>query len=248
MTDSLPDLYTRLASWWPLLSGPEDYAAEAAFYRDLLLEACAAPPETVLELGSGGGNNASHLKAHFQLTLVDISPAMLEVSRALNPDCEHLEGDMRSLRLGREFDSVFVHDAVMYMTTRDDLRRAMVTAYVHCKAGGVALFAPDHVRETLQPRTDWGGRDEGERGVRYLEWDWDPDPDDTTYLGDYAYLLREGADVRCIYDRHVFGVFPRASWMELLTEVGFRPRRVTSEGSGLEGEWEVFVGLKAGEP
>jgi SAM-dependent methyltransferase len=247
MTDSLPDLYTRLATWWPLLSGPEDYAAEAAFYRDLLLEACAAPPRTVLELGSGGGNNASHLKAHFRLTLVDLSPAMLEVSRALNPECEHLEGDMRSVRLGREFDSVFVHDAVMYMTTRDDLRRAMVTAYVHCKAGGAALFAPDHVRETLQPRTDWGGRDEDGRGVRYLEWDWDPDPDDTTYLGDYAYLLREGADVRCIHDRHIFGVFPRAAWMDLLTEVGFRPRRVTSEGSGLEGEWEVFVGLKAGE-
>ncbi len=247
MTDSLPDLYTRLASWWPLLSSPEEYAAEAAFYRSLLVEACAAPPQTVLELGSGGGNNASHLKARFRMTLVDLSPAMLEVSRALNPECEHLQGDMRSVRLGREFDAVFVHDAVMYMTSRDDLRRAMATAYVHCKAGGAALFAPDHVRETLRPRSDWGGHDGDGRGVRYLEWDWDPDPYDTTYLGDYAYLLREGAEVRCVYDRHVFGVFPRGAWMELLAEVGFRPRRVTAEGSGLEGEWEVFLGLKGGE-
>ena len=43
---------------------------------------------------------------------------MLELSRTLNPDCEHLEGDMRTLRLGRTFDAVLIHDAVMYMTDR----------------------------------------------------------------------------------------------------------------------------------
>ena len=65
----------------------------------------------MLELGSGGGNNASHLKAHFQLTLVDLSPAMLAVSRALNPECEHLQGDMRTVRLGRRFDAPTDHIA-----------------------------------------------------------------------------------------------------------------------------------------
>jgi len=90
-----PRLYTDLASWWPLLSDPDgdDYAEEAAFARQVLIDACDAPPRTLLELGSGGGNNASHLKAHFQLTLVDLSPDMLAVSRALNPECDHVEGD-----------------------------------------------------------------------------------------------------------------------------------------------------------
>jgi hypothetical protein len=37
---------------------------------------------------------------------------MLEVSRRLNPDCEHPPGDIRSVRLGRTFDVVFVHDAI----------------------------------------------------------------------------------------------------------------------------------------
>ena len=76
----------------------------------------------MLELGSGGGNNASHLKRRFQLTLVDRSPEMLAVSRRLNPECEHVEGDMRTVRLGRTFDAVFVHDAIAYITTEDDLR------------------------------------------------------------------------------------------------------------------------------
>ncbi len=35
-----------------------------------------------------------------------------DTSRELNPDCEHVLGDMRTLRLGRTFDAVFVHDAV----------------------------------------------------------------------------------------------------------------------------------------
>src|SRR5690606_12595145 len=105
----------------------------------------------------GGGNNASHLKAHARLTLVEPSEGMRAVSRALNPECEHLDGDMRTVRLGRTFDAVFVHDAVAYMTTEADLRRAMATAFLHTRPGGAALFAPDHVRETFVPGTDHGG-------------------------------------------------------------------------------------------
>src|SRR6266404_5458871 len=111
----LPKLHDQLASWWPLLSPPAEYAEEAAFYEQSLLAAGDLPARTVLELGSGGGNNASHLKRHFEITLVDVSPAMLAVSRALNPECEHVRGDMRTLRLGRQFDRVFIHDAIAYM-------------------------------------------------------------------------------------------------------------------------------------
>ena len=83
------------------------------------------------------------------MVLVEPSAGMRSVSRRLNPECEHIDADMRSLRLAREFDAVFVHDAVCYMTTEADLRMAMQTAFVHCRAGGVALFAPDYVRENV---------------------------------------------------------------------------------------------------
>lgn len=128
-----PKLYSSLAPWWALVSAPEEYEEEADYYRSLLESACAGPMKTVLELGSGGGNNAWHMKQSVRMTLVDFSEEMLAVSRRLNPECEHLNGDMRSLRLHRTFDAVFVHDAVAYMTTEDDLRAAMMTAYVHCR-------------------------------------------------------------------------------------------------------------------
>ena len=76
--------------------------------------------------------------------------------------------------------------------------------------------------------TDHGGhdgRDGDPRSLRYLEWTWDPDPDDTWYVDDFAYLLREGPDEpRVVHDRHVLGLFPRATWLSLFTHVGFAPQ------------------------
>jgi SAM-dependent methyltransferase len=224
MSDALPRLYTDLASWFHLLTAPEDYAEEAAIYRDLLFASSSSRPRTLLELGSGGGNNASHLKRDFECTLVEPAPGMLELSARLNPGCEHVLGDMRSVRLGRAFDAVFVHDAVMYMTSEADLRRAMETASLHCRPGGVALFVPDCVQETFTPATDHGGHDGDGRALRYLEWSWDPDPSDTTYNVEYSYLLREGDTVTAVHDRHIEGVFPRATWLALLGAVGFEAR------------------------
>ncbi|HEX2188855.1 MAG TPA: class I SAM-dependent methyltransferase [Longimicrobiaceae bacterium] len=242
----MPKMYEELASWWPLLSAPEEYVEEAAIYERLLLEACERPPRTLLELGSGGGNNASHLKRRFRATLVDPSPGMLAHSRRLNPECEHLEGDMRTVRLGRRFDCVFVHDAVVYMTSEAELRQAVETAFAHCMPGGAALFAPDHVRESFRPGTDCGGHDGAGRGLRYLEWSWDPDPEDDTCVADYAYLLRDAdGSVRVVHDRHTEGLFSRAVWLRLLGEAGFRARSVPVEHSELEpGTYEVFVAVR----
>jgi hypothetical protein len=245
MTD-LPRLYTELADWWPVLSAPEDYAEEAAFYRQALLAAGATPPAMLLELGSGGGNNASHLKRHFRITLVDLAPGMLAVSRRLNPECEHVEGDMRSVRLGRQFDAVFIQDAIAYMQSEADLARAIATAYVHCRPGGAALFAPDCTRETFRERTDHGGHDREGRSLRYLEWTWDPDADDSTYVSLMVYVLREGqAQVRVIQDLHICGLFSHAQWIAAIAAAGFEARSLPFVHSEIPpGSAPVFLGMK----
>jgi len=215
-------LYSELADWWPLMSSPVDYAEEARQYAELLATACR--PERVLELGSGGGNNASHLKDRFDLTLVDLSPEMLEVSRALNPECSHRVGDMRSVRLGGLFDAVFIQDAIGYMTTAADLYRAIETAFAHCRPGGASLLAPDWFRERFRPRVGTGGHDQGARSLRYLEWTYDPDPTDTTVETDFAFLLRTGrGPARVVHDHHTTGLFERELWLDLCGRAGFQP-------------------------
>lgn len=238
-------LYGDLAPWFHLLTAPEDYAAEAARYRALIREA-VPDAETLLELGSGGGNNASHLKKHFACTLSDLSPQMLTLSRQLNPECEHVLGDMRSVRLGRTFDAVFVHDAVMYLTTEDDLRACMETAFAHTRPGGVALFVPDCTRETFEPGTHHGGHDGHDgRALRHLEWTHAPDPGGTTFATDHVVVVIEpGAEPRVLLDRHRYGLFPEHTWLHLLEGTGFTARVVLGDPADEDAEQPVFVGRR----
>ncbi len=239
-------LYADLAGWWPLISPPDEYAEEAAFAAGLLGSG-SAPVREVLELGSGGGHNAVYLKNRFALTLVDLSAEMLDVSRRLNPECEHLQGDMRTLRLGRTYDAVFIHDAVDYMLTTADLRRAVETAFAHCRAGAVAVFVPDATAETFEPTSGHGGSDDSTagRGARYLEWTWDPDPADSWVETVYVFVLRDtGGSVDVVHERHRTGLFPRAAWLRILTDVGFEATVVTEETSEDRTPRDVFVGRK----
>jgi hypothetical protein len=119
---------------------------------------------------------------------VDLAPGMLAASQRINPECEHVQGDMRTVRLGRAFDGIFVHATICF------------------------------------------------------------DPEDTTYTVDYAYLFREtDGSIHVEHDRHIEGLFPRQTWLDVLSNVGFLGERVPFAHSALPGrELDVFVGRRAG--
>lgn len=236
-----PLLYRDLAAWWHLFSSPADYRIETRPFRRLLTSYGTRPARSVLELGSGGGNNASYLKRWFDMTLVDQSAGMVEVSRRLNPECAHVKGDMRTVRLKRTFDRVFVHDAIMHMTSERDLLRALRTAFLHTRPGGATLVAPDCTRETWAPLTHHGGNDGADRGLRYLEWNFDPDPSDTKYEVHFAFLLRDWRGrVQAFQDVHTFGLFPKNVWLRAFRAAGFKARCVDDPGL----RRDVFVGIR----
>src|SRR5262245_19009651 len=239
----MPLAYHELAEWWPLFSPPQHYGEEAEDLLQRLREGGVAMPATLLELGSGGGSLASHLKPYFTLTLTDRSAEMLAVSQRVNPACEHIVGDRRTIRLRRTFDVVLIHDAIMYATELVSLVASLATAAIHCKPGGTVVVLPDYVRETFAPDTDHGGEDGPDgRGLRYLEWQWDPNPDDDTYLVDYAFLLRDtDGSVRALHDRHLEGLFSRDQWLECFKAAGL------ASTSTLD-KWgrDVFLASKVG--
>jgi SAM-dependent methyltransferase len=214
-------LYTDLATWWPVLSPPHEYVEEAAYALALLAYDAGGPPRTLLELGCGGGHMAHWFPPELALTLVDLSQEMIEVSRALNPGREHLQGDMRSLRLDRSFDAVLLHDAVMYLTTEDDLRAALATVAAHLRPGGAALILPDCVAEDWQPGTEAVAHALGDRQASMLEWQ--HTATGTQFLVDFALLLKDGdGPVQGAHETHVHGLFSRETWWRLLGEVGLR--------------------------
>lgn len=215
-------LYDDLAEWWPLMSPPEEYADDAERIARLLRpEGAAGGRMSLLELGSGGGHLASHLKRRFDMTLVDLSPRMLDLSRRLNPQCRHLRGDMRSLRLGETFDAVLVFDAISHMVEERDLLATLRTARAHLRAGGLGVFCPDFTAECFVPGTTVGGTDGADRGMRYLEWV-RPGIIGTAYRADLVYVLRyPDGEVRIEHDRMTLGAFSRTAWVRALAQAGF---------------------------
>jgi SAM-dependent methyltransferase len=234
-------VYGDLAEWWPLISPPAEYVEEGARLAAVFGSATPAVRE-VLDLGSGGGHVACHLKQRLSLTLVDLSGEMLAVSRRLNPECEHVRGDRRTIRLWRQFDCVLVHDAVDYMTDEDDLRQVIATAFAHCRPGGLAVFVPDHIADTFRAGSGGGGgHDATGRQASFRERTWDPDPADTWVQAEYEFFLRAAdGTVQVVREEHRLGAFGRGTWLRLLEDAGFEAR----EGRAGRMRGHLFTGRK----
>ena len=117
---------------------------------------------------------------------------MLADSRALNPELRaspgrHAHGAPRpAIRRGLRARRNLLHDDGIGPS-----RQAIETAFRSLQARWRRAVCPGlRAREFPRRGTDHGGHDAGARGMRWVEWTWDPDPGPTTaYVVDYAYLL-----------------------------------------------------------
>ena len=237
-------MYTEFARYWPVISDPADYAAEACCWRDALRGKLGPGRHEILELGVGGGNNLSYLTADFGAVGVDISPQMIEQARRLNPDVEFHAGDMRTIRLGHKFNAVIIHDAISYMLSEDDLRATFATAAEHLEPGGVLICSPDWLRESFcDPYVSHGTNSAGGVTFTTVEYTHDPDPDDTTIESLMWYIIREDGRLRVERDRHVFGLFSKATWLRVMREAGFEAETTPYDVHDDHRESYLFVGV-----
>ncbi|MBI4220016.1 MAG: class I SAM-dependent methyltransferase [Chloroflexi bacterium] len=123
----------------------KDYEAECDLLEAAFRRFGNGPVETVLDLGCGTGGHALPLsRCGYRVTGVDRSAGMLEKARekAGPAGPEFLEGDLRSLDLGRTFDAAVMMFAVLgYQVENQDVLAALRTVSRHLKPGG--LFACD---------------------------------------------------------------------------------------------------------
>jgi len=117
-------------------------------------------------------------------------------------------------------------------------------AYVHLRPGGAAIFAPDGVRDDFTDATELLECTRGSRAMRGVQWTWDPDPSDDTVQTDYAFVLRDGTRTEVAHEIHVSGMFPRATWLDLLSGVGFKTELIERPLDD-EGRTDlIFLGIK----
>ena len=235
-------LYNELAYLWPVISPAEDYTVEALYWLRAIDSKLGPGMHTLLELGVGGGHLLSYLTPHHRAEAVDVSPRMLELSQQRNPEVKHHLGDMRTVRLGRRFDAVLIHDAIGYMLTESDLRAAFETARAHLRPGGLLLVAPDMVAESFyEGKVIRWTTSAGSVTITTEEILHDPDPSDTQVESLFTYDITENGVRRVVKDLHVTGLFSIDAWTSLMEEAGFAVERTPLPGDEGYGEW-LFSG------
>jgi SAM-dependent methyltransferase len=241
-------LYQDLVWVWPIISPPEDYVDEGRKLSQLIKERSPAGAETLLHLGCGGGHNDYTLKDYFEVTGIDISEAMLDLARRLNPEVDYHQGDMRLVRLGKTFDAVAGLDSLAYMLSQEELREVFETAYIHLKPGGVFLAFPEFTRERFQQNwTHSSSHSSGDISITYVENYYDPDPSGTIIEATFVYLIRRRGELEIETDHHLCGIFGMEAWESLLAETGFEVERtqlMLKNDSGEAEEYPLLVCLK----
>lgn len=239
-------LYTDLAWLWPLWGdATTEYAHYCRHVSALIQQYTRRPAHTLLDIGCGGGKNVLNLKRQFDVTGVDLSTTMLAQAQALNPECTFVQGDMRTLRLGRTFDAVLMDDAISYMNCLGDFVAALRTAHAHLNPGGVLIATPDVTTETFR-QNDTSSTTAARDGldVVFVENVYDPDPTDEQYETTVLYLIREHGHLRIKTDHWTLGLFSLDTWRQVLRDTGFE----VHEGlySSGEDEYTVFACVKTG--
>ena len=242
--------YNDLAWTEDWLANPSDYEEEVLICVDLIKRTATEPPRTLLHLGSGAGGHDWIFKRHFTVTGVDISLGMLNKARITHPDIEYLEGDMRTLRLNRQFDAVVIPDSIDYMASLDDLRQAIQTAAAHLKTSGVLLVVAK-TEETFQNNNfAYTGEKDGVH-VTLFENNYLNPLLSSTYEATFVYLIRQQGELTIHTDRQVLGLFSQATWEKLFNDAELTMQKTHLNGiydryllGGGEYPLTIFVGRK----
>jgi SAM-dependent methyltransferase len=243
-------LYKDLVWLWPIISPPEDYLKEGEFFIRKIKDHGGPKVKTILNLGSGGGHLDWVLKRELQVTGIDISPAMMDLAKKLNPEAEYIQNDMRTARLNRRFDAVILHDAVAHMQTEEELRAAFLTAYEHLDKGGIFITVVEEwIEHFEQNRTVVGNFRKDNLEVTFIENNYDPNRSDSTFECTFIYLIRREGFPNIETDRMVLGIFPLATWGKTMREIGFDVIQIESSlanlADGQDGEiYPVLIGIK----
>ena len=247
ITMSMPRLYTDLSWIWPLLSPPEDYHEEAEVIIGEFQGLGLTAGRDLLHLGSGGGSLDWHLKSRFSVVGVELSEEMASHAATVNPEVEYWQGDMRSIRLGRMFDGILIHDAISYMTSVAALEDCFETAAAHLNPGGALVCLPEQLAEQFkQNRVRSQTHERAGLSVTTVEVMHDPDPADTWFETTFAYFIRQNGRLQVELDTHTLGVFPLATFARCASEAGFRVEAVQVPLSDMPPEepYTLLVGTR----
>ncbi len=211
--------YNQLAWTEDFLADPADYEQEVAHYADLVWQHADPPVKTLLHFGCGAGGHDLYFKRYFAVTGVDLSVGMLDKAREKNPEIEYIEGDMRTIRLDRQFDAVVIPDSIDYIATRGGLQQVIQTAALHLRTGGVLLIVCSTAEQFRNNNFVYTG-EKDDVHVTLFENNYANPYTPQTHEITLFYLIRRNGALETYSEHIVAGLFPQASWEALFTQAG----------------------------
>ena len=148
--------FAASASTYDLLyaAAGKDYEREAADLHVLIGEQCPRA-RTLLDVACGTGAHLTYLRRWYEVTGVDVEPAMLEEAATRLPGVELIRGDMRSFVLPQKFDVITcLFSAIGYLQSTVELDEAIETMKRHlCPADSSSstVGSDKTAGETLAP-------------------------------------------------------------------------------------------------
>lgn len=155
----MPD-YDVFAPFYDAVMG--DRAEHAAYLRELI-ERHHPDARRILELACGTGSVLRQLRSRYQVTGVDLSPAMLAIAAEKVPEARLVAADMTDVDLGETFDVVLcVYDSINHLLTFEQWERLFDCARGHLAEGGIFVFDINTERKLSRwvdqpPLTSWFG-------------------------------------------------------------------------------------------
>jgi ubiquinone/menaquinone biosynthesis C-methylase UbiE len=239
MTQQL--LHNKLAKYYDRVYSFKDYLDEAVRLQNLIIKYSESGGNTLLDVACGTGLHLKHLKDDFSCTGVDVSKAMLKIARKNVKEVTFKEADMKTLRLGKQFDVILcLLSSIGYVKTAASLEKTIWNFSKHLKKGGLALIEPSHAKSAYvsgEPRiTTYDGKEAKIARINYTNF-----RQATAVLNMHILIAERGKDAKYFVDRHELGLFGINNTVRIMKAAGLKSKYLKN---GLMSGRELFVGIK----
>jgi ubiquinone/menaquinone biosynthesis C-methylase UbiE len=239
MTQQL--LHNQLAKYYDRVYSYKDYLDEAVRLQNLIIKYLESGGNSLLDVACGTGLHLKHLKDDFVCTGVDVSKSMLKIARTNVKGVTFKEADMKTLRLGKQFDVIVcLLSSIGYVKTAASLERTIQNFSRHLKKGGLALIEPSHANSAYvkgEPRlTTYDGKDAKIARMNYTNF-----RQATAVLNMHILIAERGKDAKYFVDKHELGLFGINSTLRIMKAAGLKSKYLKN---GLMTGRELFVGIK----
>jgi SAM-dependent methyltransferase len=217
------ELYKKLAKYYDKIYYEKDYKKEVEFINWAANKYKKTSGNNLLDVACGTCSHAVYLKDDYSILGVDLSSEMLELAKKKVKGMKFQVGDMKTLRLKKQFDVILcMFTSMAYNMDYAELENTLGNFYNHLLTGGVLIFDLGIHKDYWLGGKTWINTyvDENLQIARISQSPMKPK--DGIFESNMLYLIKEKGKVDFEIDEVRLGVFEPKKIQELMRKIGFK--------------------------